>query len=153
MLTVSRFRNHQSNQYHGEDVRERYVKGKSNGPQRQPMKNQTSNGRVSRFDAIRSTSEEKVLENLNEEREIGIILYKEGENIYTSCMNKSKGKRLDVQVYDHMGTTEYLDPNQKTHIHYMTNTEEEGKRQSIKVIGKHKGQTSKLMRTIAEIEH
>ena len=60
MLAPSRFRHHQNSHHHVKDVGERYVKGKSNGPQRQPMKNQTSNGRVSHFDAIRSTSEEDV---------------------------------------------------------------------------------------------
>ena len=46
MLAPSRVRRHQSSQYHEEDVGERYEKGKKSGPQRQPMKNQTSNERV-----------------------------------------------------------------------------------------------------------
>ena len=68
-------------------------------------------------------------------------------------MNKSKEKRLDVQVLDRMGTIEYLDPNQKTHIHYVTNMGKEGKRQLIKARGKHEGQTFKPMKAVVEIEH
>ena len=79
---------------------ESYGKGKSSKPQRQPMKNQTSNGRVSRFDAIRPTNEEKILQDLNEEREAHIIFYKEEENTHTSRNNKSKKKRPNVQVQD-----------------------------------------------------
>ena len=39
---------------------ERFGKGKKIGPQRQPIKNQTSNERVPRFDATKSTDEEKI---------------------------------------------------------------------------------------------
>ena len=100
------------------------------------MKKYISNGKVFRFDAIKSTSAKEVLKDLNEEREVDIIFYKERENIHTSHMNKSKGKRLDVQVQDQMGTIEYLNLNKKTHIHYMINMGKEGKRQSIKTRGK-----------------
>ena len=90
MLAPSSVRRHQSSQHHRENVGERYGKGKSNRPQRQPMKNQTSNGRVSRFDAIRPMDkEDEVPQDLNEEREVGIIIYKEGENSHTSRKNKS----------------------------------------------------------------
>ena len=41
------------------------------------MKNQTSNGRVSRFDAIRLTDKKEIPQDLNEEREADKILYKE----------------------------------------------------------------------------
>ena len=58
MLAPSRVRRHQNSQYHGENVGERNGKGKSNGPQRQPMKNQTLNRRVSCFNAIRPTDKE-----------------------------------------------------------------------------------------------
>ena len=62
---------------------ERYEKGKSNGPQRQYIKNQTSNGRVSHFDAFRSTDEKEVPQDLNDVREAGIIFYKgEGGHLY-----------------------------------------------------------------------
>ena len=86
---------------------EGYGKGKSSGPQRLSMKNQTSNGRVSGFVAIRSTNEEEIPQDLNKEREADIIFYKEGESTHTSCNNKSKGKRPNVQTE----TTKYLDPN------------------------------------------
>ena len=72
---MSRVR-HRSSQYHREDVGERYGKGKSRGPQRQPLINQTSNGRVSHFDAIRPTNEKDILYDLNEEREASRIFYK-----------------------------------------------------------------------------
>ena len=48
-------------------MEERYGKGKSSGSQRQPMKNQTSNG-MSCFDAIKPTNEEEIPQDLNEER-------------------------------------------------------------------------------------
>ena len=74
-------------------MRERYEKGKSSGPQRQPMENQTSNGRVSRFDAIRLTNEEEIPQDLNEEREADRIFYKEEEITHISRNNKSKRKK------------------------------------------------------------
>ena len=37
-----------------------YGKGKNNGSQRQHIENHTSNGRVSRFDAIKLTYEKEV---------------------------------------------------------------------------------------------
>ena len=52
-----------------------------------------------------------------------------------------------------MGTKEYLDPNQKTYIHYVTNMGEEGNEESIKARGKHEGQTSKPTRAVVETEH
>ena len=58
------------------------------------MENQASNGRVSRFDAIRLTDEEEVPQDLNEEREVDIIFYKEEEITYISRKNKSKAKGL-----------------------------------------------------------
>ena len=68
ILASSRVRRHQSSQYHEEDVGEGYGKGKSSGPQRQSMKKQTSNGRVSRFVAIKSTNEEEIPQDFNKER-------------------------------------------------------------------------------------
>ena len=55
-----RVHRHQSSQYHKEDVGERYRKGKCTRPKRQPMKNQTSNGRVSRFNVIKPMDEEEI---------------------------------------------------------------------------------------------
>ena len=116
---------------------ERYGKGKNIGPQRQIMKNQTSNGRVSRFDAIKTKDEEEIPQDLNEEKEADRIFYKEGENTHTSRKNKSKGKRHNVQVQDRIGTIEYLDPIQKTFMHNVTNERGEGNGQLIKARGKH----------------
>ena len=59
MLALSKVRRHQNSQYHREDVGKKYEKDKNSGPQRQPMKNQTSNGRVSRFNTIKSTDGEE----------------------------------------------------------------------------------------------
>ena len=42
--------------------------------------------------------EEEVPQDPNKEREAGKIFYKEGENTYTSRMNKGKGKRRNGQV-------------------------------------------------------
>ena len=75
------------------------------------MKNHTFNGKVSRFDAIKLTDEEEIPQDLNGKRAASIIFYKEGEKTHTSHNNKSKGKRPNVQVQNHMKTTEYLDPN------------------------------------------
>ena len=60
------------------------------------MKNQTSNGKVSRFDAIRLTDEEEIPQDLNGEMEASIIFYKEREKTHTLHNNKSKGKRPNV---------------------------------------------------------
>ena len=74
-------------------MEERYGKGKSSGSQRQPMKNQTPNGMFC-FDAIRPTNEEEIPQDLNEEREVGRIFYKEEENTHT-CIHKviNEGKK------------------------------------------------------------
>ena len=76
MLTPSRVYRHQSSQYHGEDMGEGYGKGKSSGPQRQHMKNHTSNERVSLFNASKPIDEEDIPQDLNEEREASRIFYK-----------------------------------------------------------------------------
>ena len=117
------------------------------------MESQTSNERVSCFDAIRPTDEEEVPQDLNEEMEDDIIFYKEEEITHISCKNKSKGKRTNVQVQDQMGTIEYLDHNQKTLMHNVTNGIEELKGQWNKEKGKNKGQTSKPMRVALKTEH
>ena len=70
------------------------MKGKSSGSQSQPIKNQTSNRRVSHFNAIKQTNEKEIPQDLNKEREASIIFYKEGKNTHTSPSNKSKGKDL-----------------------------------------------------------
>ena len=58
------------------------------------MKNQTSNGRVSHFDAITPTDEEEIPQYLNKEREASRIFYKRRKTPIHRAIIKIKGKDL-----------------------------------------------------------